>query len=146
MAITNQLSIVGNLVRDPELRYTKSNKAVVSLTVASTPRSYNRTTSQWEDGEAVFMRCSAWDNLAEHIAHSLRKGDRVWATGVLKATKYTDKEGNDKSGLELQIDEAGPSLKFSNATPVKGDHPRTERASGPDNDGWVTVDDSDTPF
>jgi single-strand DNA-binding protein len=145
MAITTQIIVVGNLVRDPELRYTKTQKPVVSITIASTPRALNRATGKWEDGEPVFMRCSAWDDMAEHIAHSLKKGDRVLAAGVLKASKYNDREGNAKESLELQIDEIGPSLKFANASPQKGDHSYTDQIKKADNDGWVTVDD-DTPF
>jgi single-strand DNA-binding protein len=147
MAFTTQVVVVGNLVRDPELRHTKEGKPVVSLTIASTPRTYNRQTSQWEDGNAVFMRCSAWDEMAENISASLFKGSRVMAVGVLKASLYSDREGNMKESLELQIDEIGPTLKFHTTTQDKrGKTPPAQKGPSVDNDGWVTVDDSDTPF
>jgi single-strand DNA-binding protein len=147
MAVTTQVVVVGNLVRDPELRHTKDGKPVVSLTIASTPRTYNRATSQWEDGKAVFMRGSAWDEMAENIAASLTKGSRVMAVGVLKTSSYRDREGNEKENLELQIDEIGPTLKFHTTTQDKrGKAAPSSKGPAVDNDGWVTVDDSDTPF
>lgn len=147
MAITTQLVIVGNLVRDPELRYTKQGKPVVSVTIAATPRSYNRESSQWQDGESLFMRCSAWDEMAENIAASLTKGSRVVAVGTLKATKYRDRDGNDKDGMELQIDEIGATMKFHTVTMEKrGKNTPVAKGPIPDNDGWVTVDDDNTPF
>lgn len=149
MAITTQVVVVGNLTRDPELRYTREGKPVVNITVASTPRSYNRTTSKWEDGDAVFTRGSAWDELAENIAGSLTKGSRVVMVGTFKASNYKDREGNDKSGQELQIDEIGPSLKYHTARPEKRGKQSPVKgpvASDSSADGWVTVDDDDTPF
>lgn len=148
MAITTQVVVVGNLTRDPELRYTRDGKPVVNVTVASTPRSYNRTTSKWEDGEAVFIKGSAWDEVAENIAASLSKGSRIVAVGIFKASNYKDREGNDRVGMELQIDEIGPSLKYHTAVPEKrGKASPKGPAAAVDNDGWVTVDDADdTPF
>lgn len=147
MAITSQVVIVGNLTRDPELRYTKNSKAVVNITIAATPRSYNRQTSQWEDGESLFMRCSAWDEMAENIAASLTKGSRVMAVGTLKASKYRDREGNEKDGMELQIDEIGVTMKYHVVSAEKrGKASPVAKGTTPDPDGWVTVDDSDTPF
>jgi single-strand DNA-binding protein len=146
LPITSQVTIVGNLVRDPELRYTQAGKPVVSLTIAATPRSFNRDTSQWEDGESVFMRGSAWDEMAENIAGSLTKGSRVIATGVLKASTYKDREGNEKQGLDLQIEEIGHTMRFHTLSAEKRGK-NTPVAKGPaqDADGWATVDD-DTPF
>lgn len=148
MAITTQVIVVGNLVRDPELRYTNTKKPVVNLTIASTPRSFNRATNAWEDGKPVFMRCSAWDEMAENIAASLTKGSRVMAVGVMKSNEYKDREGNDKSGTELQIDEIGPTLKYHTATPERrGKSAPQSKGPAQDSDGWVTVDDGDdTPF
>lgn len=148
MAITTQVVVVGNLTRDPELRYTRDGKPVVNVTIASTPRSYNRTTSKWEDGEAVFVKGSAWDEMAENISGSLVKGSRVVAVGIFKASNYKDREGNDRMGMELQIDEIGPSLKYHTAQPEK--RGKASPAKGPagdsNSDGWVTVDDDNTPF
>lgn len=149
MAITTQVVVVGNLVRDPELRYSRQGKPVVNLTIASTPRSYNRDTSKWEDGKAVFTRASAWDELAENIAGSLTKGARVVAVGVMKASSYRDREGNEKDGTELQIDEIGPSLRFHVAQPEKrGKTPPAAKGPADDSggDGWNTYDGDETPF
>ena len=147
MAVTTQVVFIGNLVRDPELRYARSGKPVVNITVASTPRSYNRTTSQWEDGEAVFMKGSAWDEMAENIAASLTKGSRVMMVGTLKSSTYKDREGNDKTGLELQIDEIGHTMKFHTLTAEKrGKASPVAKGPATDSDGWATVDDDDVPF
>lgn len=146
MAITTQVVIVGNLVRDPELRYARNGKPVVNITVASTPRSYNRETSQWTDGESVFMKGSAWDEMAENIAASLTKGSRVVMVGTLKSSTYKDREGNEKSGLELQIDEIGHTLKYHTLSAEKrGKSSPVAKGPARDADGWTTVDD-DTPF
>jgi single-strand DNA-binding protein len=147
VAITTQVVIVGNLVRDPELRYARNGKPVVNITVASTPRSYNRETSQWTDGESVFMKGSAWDEMAENIAASLTKGSRVVMIGTLKSSTYKDREGNEKSGLELQIDEIGHTMKFHTIKAEKrGKASPVAKGPAQDADGWQTVDDDDTPF
>jgi single-strand DNA-binding protein len=146
VAITTQVVIVGNLVRDPELRYAKNGKPVVNVTVASTPRSYNRQTSQWEDGESVFMKGSAWDEMAENIAASLSKGSRVVMVGTLKSSTYKDREGNEKQGLEVQIDEIGHTLKFHTLKAEKRGKASPVKGPAQDADGWTTVDDDDTPF
>lgn len=150
MSITTQIVAVGNIVRDPELRYTKSGKPVVGLTIASTPRSYNRDTSQWEDGETVFLKASCWDEMAENVAASLVKGSRVVAVGVLKTSKFKDREGNDRESVELQIDEIGHTMKHhtlqaekrGKSSPVQGG---SGQAKPRDDDGWTTVD-SDVPW
>lgn len=146
MAITTQMTIVGNLVYDPEIKYTNNGKPVVNLTIASTARVMNRTTNQWEDGEPVFLRCSAWEELAENIADSFSKGNRVIAIGVLKARSY-ESQGVKKDVLELQIDEIGPSVRYATAKPEKRGRERNaaQPAKTVDNDGWAVVDD-DTPF
>jgi single-strand DNA-binding protein len=143
MAVSNQMMIVGNLTADPEIRQVKGDKSVVSLTIATTPRAFNRDTKEWEDGEALFVRCSAWDEFAQNIAASLTKGTRVFATGVMKSRKY-DKDGETKTAQELQIDEIGPSLRYAQAQ-VRKPNKGPVSAPKPDSDGWVTVDD-DTPF
>ena len=106
-------TMVGNLVADPELRFTPSGAAVASLTVANTPRTYNRDTAEWVDGESTFLRCSAWRTLAEHIASSLHKGDRVIVSGVLKQRSYQDKEDNTRYVVELTVEEIGASLQYA---------------------------------
>ncbi|MGM7667645.1 single-stranded DNA-binding protein [Microbacterium sp. A93] len=115
------LTIVGNLTAEPELRQTQSGVAVASFTIASTPRSFDRQANEWKDGEALFMRCSAWRDLATNITASLTKGSRVIASGRLQQRSYQDREGNSRVSMELQIDEIGPSLKYATAQVARGD-------------------------
>ena len=111
MAGEVNVTIVGNLAADPELRYTQGGVAVTSLRVGSTPRTFNRQTSTWEDGETVWIRCTAWRELAENIANSLTKGSRVVVTGRLKApSAYQAASGEARASLELDIEDIGPSL------------------------------------
>lgn len=138
------MTIAGNITADPELRYTKANKPVTSFTVAMTPSTYDQATKKFVDGEALFMRVTVWQDMAEHVAHSLKKGDRVMVHGQVKQRSYQDREGNTKTAIEIVADEVGASLKFANASPVKGGHTQAQPQTQ-DNDGWVTVDD-DTPF
>jgi single-strand DNA-binding protein len=110
MANDTIITVVGNLTADPELRFTQSGVAVAGFTIASTPRTFNRQTSQWEDGEALFLRSSVWRDQAEHVAESLHKGDRVIAQGKLKQRSFQDKDGNNRTSIELDVEEVGPSL------------------------------------
>ena len=119
MAGDTYLTVVGNLTADPVLRTTSNGSTVVDLTVASTPRQYDRNTNQWVDGEALFMRCSAWDStyspMASNIQASLCKGMRVIARGRLVQRSYQDREGNNRTMLELHLDEIGPALSRNTA-------------------------------
>ncbi|MFT0848805.1 single-stranded DNA-binding protein [Actinomycetaceae bacterium L2_0104] len=108
------ITIVGNLTGDPELRYVSSGTPVASFTVASTPRSLNRQTNQWEDGEAMFVRCSVWRDYAENVAESLSKGMRVVVTGRMTVRSY-EYNGQQRTSIELQVDEIGPSLRYARA-------------------------------
>lgn len=119
MANDTPLTIIGNLTADPELRFTQSGVAVASFTVASTPRKFNRQTNEWEDEDALFMRCSIWRDAAENVAESLEKGSRVIAQGRLKQRSFTDREGQNRTSIELDVDEIGPSLKYATAKPNK---------------------------
>lgn len=115
------LTIVGNLTADPELRYTQSGKAVANMTIASTPRFFDRTANEWKDGEALFMRCTVWGEFAEYVATSLTKGSRVIASGRLGQRSYetapTDGSAPQKrTSVELAVDEIGPSLRYATAT------------------------------
>lgn len=121
MANDTILTVVGNLVAAPELRFTQSGVAVASFTIASTPRKFNRQTNEWEDEEALFMRCSIWREAAEHVSESLEKGSRVIAQGRLKQRSFTDREGNNRTSIELDVDEVGPSLKYATARVQKVD-------------------------
>mgnify|MGYP000901523692 FL=1 len=108
-------TIIGNLTADPEMRYTASGAAVASFTIASTPRTFNRQTNQWQDGQTLFMRCQVWRDAAQNAAASLTKGTRVIATGRLQQRSYTDREGAQRTVIEMQVDEIGPSLRYSTA-------------------------------
>ena len=115
MAGETVITIVGNLTADPELRTIGSGATVASFTIASTPRTWNRQTNQFEDGQALFMRCSAWRDLADHCAQSLKKGMRVIATGRLQQRSYQAQDGSQRTVVEMQLDEIGPSLRYATA-------------------------------
>ena len=115
MAGETVITIVGNLTADPELRFTPSGAAVANFTVASTPRTFDRQTNEWKDGEALFMRCSVWRDAAENVAESLTRGSRVVVTGRLKQRSFETKEGEKRTVVELDVDEIGPSLRYATA-------------------------------
>ena len=115
MAGETVITIVGNLTADPEIRTTSSGASVASFTIAITPRSWNRNTNQFEDGQALFMRCSAWRDLATHCAQSLAKGMRVIAQGRLQQRSYQANDGSQRMVIELRVDEIGPSLRYATA-------------------------------
>ena len=124
---TLTITIIGNLTAEPELRFTPSGAAVANFTVASTPRRFNAQTSQWEDGDTLFMRCSIWRQAAENVAESLTKGTRVIVSGRLHQRSYDTKEGEKRTVVELAADEIGPSLKYATTKVAKvsrsnGDH------------------------
>lgn len=131
MANETAITIVGNLVADPELRFTTAGVAVVTFTVASTERVYDRATQQWKDGPALFLRCTAWRQMAENVAESLTRGTRVVLSGVLRQRNYDTKEGQKRTAFEVEVEEVGPSLRFATAKPVKPS--RTEAAADA---GW----------
>ena len=115
MAGETVITVVGNLTADPELRYTQNGLPVANFTIASTPRTFDRQANEWKDGEALFLRASVWREFAEHVAGSLTKGSRVIATGRLKQRSYQDREGNNRTAIELEVDEIGPSLRYATA-------------------------------
>ncbi|MFC7375881.1 single-stranded DNA-binding protein [Brachybacterium sp. GCM10030267] len=115
MANDTVITVIGNLTADPELRFTQSGIAVASFTIASTPRTFDRQANEWKDGEALFLRCSIWRDAAENVAESLEKGTRVIAQGRLKQRSFTDREGNNRTSIELDVDEIGPSLRYATA-------------------------------
>ena len=122
MAVETVITIVGNLTADPELRTTSAGAQVASFTIASTPRSWNRSTNQFEDGQALFMRCSAWRDLATHCAQSLAKGMRVIAQGRLQQRSYQAQDGSNRTVIEMTVDEIGPSLKYATAQVQRQQH------------------------
>ncbi|MEF2976364.1 single-stranded DNA-binding protein [Subtercola sp. YIM 133946] len=115
MAGETVITVVGNLTGDPELRYTQNGLAVANFTIASTPRTFDRASNDWKDGEALFLRASVWREFAEHVAGSLTKGARVVATGRLRQRSYETKEGEKRTSIELEVDEIGPSLRYATA-------------------------------
>ena len=110
MANETTITIIGNLVADVELRFTPSGAAVANFTVASTPRTFNKASNEWEDGNTLFLPCSIWRDAAEHCAESLTKGTRVIVQGRLQQRSYDDREGNKRTIYEVAVDEVGPSL------------------------------------
>jgi len=115
MAGDTIITVVGNLTADPELRFTASGAAVANFTVASTPRTFDRGTGEWKDGEALFLRCNIWRQAAENVAESLTRGARVVVTGRLKQRSFDTKEGEKRTVIELEVDEIGPSLRYATA-------------------------------
>jgi single-strand DNA-binding protein len=106
-------TLTGNLTADPELRFIPSGAAVANFTVAATSRTFDKTTNQWRDGEALFLRCTLWRQPAENLAESLRRGDRVIVTGRLRQRSFETREGDKRTTIELDVDEIGASLKFT---------------------------------
>lgn len=117
--MANTFTVVGNLAKDPEIRYTQNGKPVTSFTMADTPRSLNSATNEWEDGTTLWLSVTAWDVLAENVAASLAKGMRVVVTGSLTQKNYTTKDGQERIQLEIKANEVAPSLRFATATVTK---------------------------
>jgi single-strand DNA-binding protein len=151
MAGETQITVVGNLVDDPELRFTPSGAAVANFRIASTPRTFNRQTNEWEDGDTLFLSCSIWRQAAENVAESLTRGTRVIVQGRLKARTYETREGEKRTVFEVDVDEVGPSLRsatakvtrasrqgggFGGGAPAGG--PSGGGQSAPPNDPWAT--------
>ncbi len=115
MAGDTVITVIGNLTADPELRFTSSGAAVANFTVASTPRTFDRASGEWKDGEALFLRCSIWRQAAENVAESLTRGARVIVSGRLKQRSFETREGEKRTVVELEVDEIGPSLRYATA-------------------------------
>jgi single-strand DNA-binding protein len=137
------ITLVGNLVDDPELRFTPSGAAVAKFRIASTPRFLDKQTNEWKDGESLFLSCNVWRQAAENVAESLQRGMRVIVQGRLKQRSYETKEGEKRNAYEVEVDEVGPSLKSATAKVVK-----TQRGAGAggfgggaaaDNDPWASA-------
>ncbi|AXH96747.1 single-stranded DNA-binding protein [Ornithinimicrobium avium] len=130
MAGETPITVVGNLTADPELRFTPSGAAVANFTVASTPRTFDRQTNEWKDAETLFMRCSVWREAAENVSESLHRGTRVVVTGRLVSRSWQTQEGENRTVMEMQVDEIGPSLRYATAQVTKA-----QRGSGQQG-GW----------
>ena len=115
MAGETTITIIGNLTGDPELRFTPSGAPVANFTVASTPRTFDRQTNEWKDGDAMFLNCSVWRQAAENVAESLTKGMRVIVQGRLKSRSYETREGEKRTVFEVEVEEIGPALKYASA-------------------------------
>ncbi|HEX8345155.1 MAG TPA: single-stranded DNA-binding protein [Actinoplanes sp.] len=143
MAGETQLTVVGNLTGDPELRFLPNGTGMAKFTVASTPRVFDRTKNEYRDGEPLFLTCTVWRDLAEHVAESLTKGTRVVVVGRLRLSRWEDKEtGEKRSAYGLDVDEVGPSLRFAQAKVTKTTRSRAgdgfTPADVPD-DTWSTA-------
>jgi single-strand DNA-binding protein len=136
------ITIVGNCVADPELRFTQSGAAVASFTVASTPSRYDKQQQKFVDGDALFMRCNVWRQAAENVAESLTRGTRVVVTGRLRQRCFETKEGEKRTVVELEVDEVGPSLRYATAQVKKAERPDSSGGFGggakssPADDPW----------
>ncbi|WP_100445162.1 single-stranded DNA-binding protein [Glycomyces xiaoerkulensis] len=119
MAGETVITVIGNLVDDPELRYTPSGAAVAKFRIASTPRTFDRESGQWRDGEAMFLTCSVWRQYAENVAESLSRGSRVIVQGRLKQRSFETREGEKRTVYEIDVDEVGPALRFATAKITK---------------------------
>src|SRR5436189_1966677 len=115
MAGETTITVIGNLTDDPELRFTPSGAAVAKFRIASTPRTLDRASGEWKDGEPLFLACSVWREAAEHVAESLNRGSRVIVTGRLRQRSYETREGEKRTVIELEVDEIGPSLRYATA-------------------------------
>ncbi len=115
MAGETIITVVGNLVDDPELRFTPSGAAVANFRIASTPRTFDKQSNEWKDGDALFLSCAVWRQAAENVAESLQKGMRVVVQGRLKQRQYETREGEKRTVVELEVEEVGPSLKYATA-------------------------------
>jgi len=147
MANEVTVTLVGNLVDAPELRFTPSGAAVANFTVASTPRSYDKASGEWKDGEALFMRCSLWRQPAENLAESgLEKGARVVVVGRLKQRSF-EKDGQKRSVIELDVEEIGPSVRYATVQVNKAGR-SSAPAAQPGGDPWPTAaaSEEDSPF
>lgn len=122
------ITVVGNVVNDPELRFTPAGLAVANFRVAQTPRKFNSQTNEYEDGEALFLTCNVWRRMAENVAETINKGMRIIVTGRLRQRSYQTKEGEQRTVYEIEVDEVGPSLRYASAVVTR--NPRDDQPAG----------------
>ncbi|MGW6912505.1 single-stranded DNA-binding protein [Kitasatospora sp. NPDC054939] len=163
MAGETFITLVGNLVDDVDLRFTPSGAAVAKFRIASTPRTFDRQTNEWKDGESLFLTCNVWRQPAEHVAESLTKGMRVIVQGRLRQRSYETKEGEKRTVFEVEVDEVGPSLRSATAKVTRtqnagnsGGQQRQQQSSDPwaaqqqsgppANSGWGSAPANEPPF
>lgn len=146
MALTTAITLAGNLTEDPELRESQNGKPFARVSIAVNPREFDREAKEWKDGEAVYWRGTVFGDLAEHVAHSLRKGNRVIVHGVVKSDSWTDKNsGTKRTDKVLQIEDIGPSLMFANAA-VGQSLGRSSSVADPIGSDPTGAPSDDTPF
>jgi single-strand DNA-binding protein len=131
-----QITIVGNLVGDPELRYTPTGQAVANFRVASTPRFLDKATNEWKDGDSLFLSCNVWRQAAENVAESLQRGMRVIVSGRLRQRSYETREGEKRTVYEIEVDEVGPSLRNASAKVVKSNRSGGGQGGGGQGGGY----------
>ena len=160
-----QITIAGNLVDDPELRFTPSGQPVAKFRVASTPRFLDKNTNEWKDGDSLFLTCNVWRQPAENVAESLQRGMRVIVSGRLRQRSYETKEGEKRTVYEIEVDEVGPSLRNASAKVTRsqrsggqgggfgggpsgggGQGGRGQGSSRPNDDPWASSDSGDNSF
>ncbi len=142
MAGETQITVTGNLTGDPELRFTPAGVAMVKFTVASTPRVYDRAKNEYRDGDPLFLTCTGWRDMAEHIAESRSKGARVVVVGRLRLSRWETDEGEKRSAYGLEVDEVGPSLRFATAKITKTTRTKASDGFTPDSvpdDAWAAA-------
>ncbi|MET9468508.1 single-stranded DNA-binding protein [Streptomyces sp. NPDC006544] len=150
------ITVVGNLVDEPELKFTPGGAAVARFRIASTPRTFDRQTNEWKDGESLFLTCSVWRQAAENVAGSLARGTRVIVHGRLKQRTYDDREGVKRTVFELDVEDVGPSLKNATATVTKTGASNNAQArqqphnggygQQPAHDPWASQTGAEPPF
>ena len=158
MANDTIITLVGNLVDDPSLRFAPSGGAVANFTIASTPRAFDKQSNEWKDGDTMFLNCSVWRQAAENVSDTLTKGMRVIVQGRLKSRSYDDREGNKRTVFEVEVDEVGPSLRYATAVvtragvtttvvPTGGGKPAPRQPAGrpPAADPWAQPIPADEP-
>jgi single-strand DNA-binding protein len=158
MAGDTIITLVGNLTDDPVLRFTPSGAAVANFTVASTPRAFDRASNEWKDGDAMFINCSVWRQVAENVTESLSKGMRVIVQGRLKSRSYEAQSGERRTVFEIDVDEIGPALRYSTAKVTRNPSGSTQGGSAgwsqpapaepaaPVNDPWANAQSDEPPF
>ena len=148
MANETSITMVGNLTADPELRFLPKGDAMVKFTIASTPRILDRESGQWKDGDPLFLACTGWRDMAEHIAESLTKGTRVLVQGRLRLSRWENEQGEKRSAYGLEVDEIGPSLRFAQAKVSKTTRSKAGDGFVPDSvpdDAWSTAAPAPAP-
>jgi single-strand DNA-binding protein len=166
MAGETLITVVGNLTADPELRFTPSGAPVANFTVASTPRTFDRQSGEWKDGDAMFLNCAVWRQAAENVAESLTKGMRVIVQGRLRSRSYETREGEKRTVFEIEVEEIGPALKYATAKVTRttggggnygggqsssggsnwGSGGNPSERSGGGNDPWAQAQSDEPPF